>query len=75
MFGVPESIKYDNGQPNFAGEQKSFSMENGFSSRPVTPAHPEGNSLAERFIGVLVTAIKTAEAENMDPSTEIKRDW
>ena len=52
---------------------KGFLMKHGFGSRPVIPAHLEGNGLVERFMGVLVKTIKLAEAENKDPKIEIKR--
>ena len=52
---------------------KGFSRKHGFGSRPVIPAHLEGNGLVERFMGVLVKTIKLAEAENKDPKIEIKR--
>jgi hypothetical protein len=71
-LGVPESITHDDGPPYFSGDRKFYAKE-GFLPCLCTPEHPEGNGIAERFMGVLVKTVHTAVAENKDPVVELQR--
>ena len=45
----------------------------GFIRKPCSPEHPEGNGIAERFMGVIVKLVHAAMAEKKDPKLEIER--
>ena len=73
MFGIPESVTHDGGPPYNSEDWRNYAREQGFESRLCTPEHPEGNGIAERFMGVLVKTIHAAKAEGKDPKLEIKK--
>ena len=73
MFGIPESVTHDGGPPYNSEDWRKYAREQGFESRLCTPEHPEGNAIAERFMGVLVKTIHAAKAEGKDPKLEIKK--
>ena len=73
MFGIPESVMHDGGAPYNSEDWRKYAKEQGFKSHLCTPEHPEGNGIAERFMGLLVKMIHAAKVENKDPRLEIKR--
>ena len=52
---------------------RSYANERGFQTRACTPEHPEGNAIAERFMGMLVKTVHTAVAAGRDPKVEVGR--
>jgi hypothetical protein len=73
LLGIPESITHDNGPPYNSVGWRSYAKERGFETRACTPEHPEGNAIAERFMGVLVKTVHTAVAAGRDPKVEVGR--
>ena len=73
MYRIPESITSDNGPPYNSDAWADFTKSQGFRHRRTTPLHPEGKGLAERFMGVLVKTIHTAQVDGVDPRQAIKR--
>ena len=73
LHGVPESITSDNGPPYQSKNWEKFGKEMGFKPIKVSPEHPEGNGVAERFMATLVKTTHAAIAEGKDPKIEIKR--
>ena len=73
LHGIPESITHDRGPPYDSRAWRDYAKEKGFESRACTPEHPEGNSIAERFMGVLVKVVHTAIAQGRDPKEEVMR--
>jgi transposase InsO family protein len=73
LHGIPESITHDNGPPYNSRAWRAYAKEKGFESRACTPEHPEGNGIAERFMGVLVKVVHTAIAQGRDPKEEVMR--
>ena len=72
-MGYPESITHDNGPPYDSKAWRGYAKECGFKSMPTSPEHPEGNGLAERFMGVLVKITHAAIAEKLDPRVEVQK--
>ena len=68
-----QSLTRDSGPPYSSQEWKDYTKEQGFESRLCTPKHPEGNSIAKIFMGVLVKTIHAAKVIGMDPKVEVKR--
>ena len=54
-------------------EWRKYAKQVGFSRKPCSPEHPEGNGVAERFMGVIVKLVHAAMAEKKDPKLEIER--
>ena len=73
LHGVPETITSDNGPPYNSQDWKDFGKQMGFVPKPVSPEHPEGNGVAERFMATIVKTTHAAIAEGKDPKLEIKR--
>ena len=72
-LGYPESITHDNGPPYDSSAWRQYARECGFQSRPCSPEHPEGNGIAERFMGILVKITHAALAEGLDPKVEVQK--
>ena len=72
-LGYPESITHDNGPPYDSHAWRQYAKECGFKSKPCSPEHPEGNGIAERFMGVLVKITHAALAEGLDPKVEVQK--
>ena len=72
-WGFPETVTHDNGLPYNGKEWRSYVRESGFKSLPCSPEHPEGNGVAERFMGVLVKITHAAIAEGLDPRVEVQK--
>ena len=54
QHGYPDSITHDNGPPYDSRAWTAFAKECCFQKKPCSPEHPEGNGVAERFMGKLV---------------------
>jgi len=60
LFGIPVTVKSDNGPPFNSKEFESFAKHLGFNHHRVTPLWPQANGEAERFMQNLGKSIKTA---------------
>ena len=59
-FGVPVSLKTDNGPPFNSHEFKTYASITGFRHRRITPLWPQANAETERFMCTVKKSIKTA---------------
>ena len=50
MFGIPKTLKSDNGPPFNGRVFKEYALNQGFKHRRVTPLWPRANGLVERFM-------------------------
>ena len=73
LHGKPDSITHDNGPPYDSREWRRYARQVGFDRKPCSPEHPEGNGIAERFMGVIVKLVHASIAEKKDPKLEIER--
>ena len=73
MYGIPESVTSVNGPPYNSDAWAGFARSQGFHHRRTTSLHPEGNGLAEKFMGVLVKTIHTAQVDGVNPKQAVKR--
>ena len=73
VHGVPDTITHDNGPCYNSSEWRRFAGKWGFKIRPCTPEHTQANSIAERFMQVLVKVVHTAIAMGQDPKVEVRR--
>ncbi|KAI5724806.1 hypothetical protein M8J77_007371 [Diaphorina citri] len=71
MFGLPDSVKTDNGPPFNAADFTLFLSERGCVHRKITPYWPQANGMVERFIKTLKSFIRTCEIENKIWTNEI----
>ena len=62
-FGVPETVRSDNGSPFNSKECEEFSQKIGFIHRRVTPLWPRANGEVERFMRTLKKTIEAAKVE------------
>ena len=73
LHGKPDTITHDNGPPYDSRDWREYAKQVGFIRKPCSPEHPEGNGIAERFMGVIVKLVHAAMAEKKDPKLEIER--
>ena len=59
-FGVPGTLRSDNGPPFSSKDFKTFAETLGFKHKRVTPLWPEANGEAERFMRTLKRLLHTA---------------
>ena len=59
-FGVPVSLKTDNGPPFNSHEFKTYASITGFRHRRITPLWPQANGETERFMRTVKKSIKDA---------------
>ena len=59
-FGVPVSLKTDNGPPFNSHEFKTYASLTGFRHRRITPLWPQANGETERFMCTVKKSIKAA---------------
>ena len=59
-FGMPVSLKTDNGPPFNSHEFKTYASITGFRHRRITPLWPQANAETERFMRTVKKYIKTA---------------
>ena len=63
QFGMPISIKTDNGPPFNGAEFAMFCADRNISHNKITPYWPNANGTVERFMPGIAKVIKVAEAE------------
>ena len=63
MFGVPESMKSDNGPPFNSEDFAKFATALGFHHHRVTPLWPRANGEAEQFMDNIGKTIRAAQTE------------
>ena len=64
-YGIPETIKTDNGPPFKSWNFKKFAKKMGFKHRRITPRHPKANGLVENFNKVLIKTLKIARMQGL----------
>jgi hypothetical protein len=69
--GIPSQVIHDNGPPYNSAKWREYARKVGFSSKPCTPEHPQGNGLAEKMMASIVKLTHASLAEGKDPKTEI----
>ena len=70
-FGVPETVRSDNGSPFNSKELEEFSQEIGFIHHRVTPLWPRANGEVERFMRTLKKTIEAAKVEQRPLKEEL----
>ncbi len=70
-FGIPDSIRTDNGPPFNSRQFADNAIRLGFQHRKVTPLWPEANGEAERFMRTLKRAIATAKLSRLNWKEEL----
>lgn len=70
-FGIPATVKSDNGPPFQSRDFAIFANQLGFTHRRVTPYWPEANGMVERFMRNINKLVKTAKTENANWMTEL----
>uniref|UniRef100_A0A669DPM2 Gypsy retrotransposon integrase-like protein 1 n=1 Tax=Oreochromis niloticus TaxID=8128 RepID=A0A669DPM2_ORENI len=63
MFGIPRTVKTDNGPPFNSEAFSQFADYLGFHHRKITPCWPQANAIAERFMRTLGKALRVAETQ------------
>ena len=72
-FGVPETVRTDNGPPFNGEEFRSFAQYLGFKHRRVTPRWPRANGEVERFMKTLKKVYRTAHIDAKPWRQEVYR--
>ena len=67
MFGIPMTVKSDNGSPFNSEQFRNFAQYSGFKHQRVTPYWPRANGEAERFMRTLKKSLQIAHVE--------KKNW
>ena len=70
-FGIPCTLKTDNGPPFNGSEFKQFAEYLGFKHRKITPLWPKANAESERFMRTIEKTIRAANVENKNWKQEI----
>ena len=70
-YGVPKTLKSDNGPPFNSKEFEMFSSNLGFKHRKITPYWPRANAEVERFMRTAKKVIKTAYVEGKNWMQEL----
>ena len=70
-FGVPVTIRTDNGPPFNGKDFAAYAAKMGFNHRTVTYAWPEANGLVERFMRSLSKVFRTASAAGVHWQTQL----
>ncbi|XP_058457013.1 uncharacterized protein K02A2.6-like [Malaya genurostris] len=65
-FGMPETLKTDNGAQFVSEELNSFCKQFGIELRRTTPYWPQANGEVERVNGMLTKYLKISQAEGTD---------
>ena len=52
--GIPSQVIHDNGPPYNSAKWREYARKVGFSSKPCTPEHQQGNGLAEKMMASIV---------------------
>ncbi|XP_046841052.1 uncharacterized protein K02A2.6-like [Xenia sp. Carnegie-2017] len=72
-FGIPDTIRSDNGPPFNSKEFYEFSKYLGFKHRKVTPYWPRANGKVKRFMRTIKKTIKATIMEGKNWKQEIHR--
>jgi len=62
-FGIPETIKSDNGPAFISSEFKNFAIKSGFKHQLITPEWPQANSTCERLMASINKRIRCATVD------------
>ena len=73
QFGIPETIKTDNGSPFNSYAFAQFAKHTGFKHRRITPLWPRANAQAEACNKPLMKAIRAAYVESKNWKQELFR--
>lgn len=73
VFGIPKSLKTDNGPPWKGETIKDFAKVLGFHHQPVTPLWPQANSQHENFNRTLRKLIQTDKIEGKSWKRQLYR--
>ncbi|XP_033097625.1 uncharacterized protein K02A2.6-like [Anneissia japonica] len=65
-YGIPVTVRTDNGPPFNGGEFSQFAQYSGFKHRKVTPLWPRANGEVERMMRNLKKLYRTATAEQQN---------
>ena len=71
MFGVPISVKTDNGPPFNGNDFANFAKYLGFRHRKITPLWPQANSQAERINQPQMKTIRAAKIQGRNWRQEL----
>ena len=72
-FGVPHTLKADNGPQFISEEFKAFLAENGIEHRTTPPLWPQANGEVERQNRTLLKVIQVAQIEGKDWRQELHK--
>lgn len=64
-------VIHDNGPPYDSMQWRRYAKKVGFTSKPCTPEHPQGNGLAEKMMASIVKLTHASFAEGKHPKIEI----
>ena len=70
-FGIPVSIKSDNGPPFDSEAFKNYCRFMGIEHKPITPRHPQANGVAENFNRMVNKVVCTAAIERKSWKQEL----
>ena len=62
-YGIPDTLRTDNGPPFNSSKFAEFAMSLGFKHRKITPLWPRANAEVERFMKTIKSAIRAARVE------------
>ena len=72
-YGIPQTVRTDNGPP-FQGEDfRNFVNDLGFTHRRITHLWPQANDEVERFMDIILKAIRTAHIKQKNWNQEMYR--
>ena len=63
-YGIPKTLKSDNGAPMNSHMFAQFAEYLGFHHRKITPRYPQANAICERFMRSLGKAIRAANTQH-----------
>ena len=63
-YGIPATLRSDNGPPFNSHEFSAFAKNLGFTHRKITPLWPKANGICERFMRNIGKVLKTSHIEN-----------
>ena len=70
-FGVPDTMRSDNGPPFNGMPFKQFAKDQGFRHRRITPLWPRANGIAERFMRNLGKLVKNSSSSGSKLESEL----
>ena len=73
IFGIPDTLKSDNGPPFNGHKIKLFAEHLAFKHQKITPLHPRANGLCERFMKNITKVLQTASIEAKDWHSELHK--